>query len=637
MPRIRIKRGTTTQWNSSTTPLLSGELGLDTTLNKLKAGNGTSLWQNLPFLTSDGGGDIADFVFTNVDETNSSITVTGNKELTIQSGSSEDLNVRAGDDLWLTADDNIVVQADDEVNLRSQGSTSILTNFVDLENDEYEWQFGSQGYLTLPGGGEIINSPDSSGDGSGYSTLQLDPDNTLETDQYIIIDPTAPNHIHIRAGGEQDASAADLFIGGERNHVRVSDGGRSVSVSTRPEQVINTYTNINPTSNTSFVVSNTASIYVGDTVFAPGGDTVTVDSVTQDSPEAGLQTITANLNGEPASFVGGAAHVFSHEESWDNYWQFGSDGVLTGPGGGTLIVSGISGEPGDDVFAIVADQNLVLQHGPGGAYLNDSTIANNQIATMGDIADANDYTDTAITSLGNTVDGAYVPVSDVGNAGGVASLDINGKIPLSELGNLIDGAPEVLNTLNELAEAINDDASYAATITTALGNKLDSNYVTIGNTLLEGISGQTYGLIGTSTYLDVKNTNGYNKEIELDIAAVKSQLDTDGYIKQAALDVKSDKIISISSKSSSYTLQPADIGTLIEMSGGGTVTITDSASFPVGFYADILQTGSTQVSVAGNGFTLNGTPGLKLRNQWSSATVIKRALNVWVLVGDLSA
>jgi hypothetical protein len=256
---------------------------------------------------------------------------------------------------------------------------------------------------------------------------------------------------------------------------------------------------------------------------------------------------------------------------------------------------------------------------------------------MGDIADANDYTDTAITSLGNTVDGAYVPVSDVGNAGGVASLDINGKIPLSELGNLIDGAPEVLNTLNELAEAINDDASYAATITTALGNKLDSNYVTIGNTLLEGISGQTYGLIGTSTYLDVKNTNGYNKEIELDIAAVKSQLDTDGYIKQAALDAKSDKIISISSKSSSYTLQPTDIGTLIEMSGGGTVTITDSASFPVGFYADILQTGSTQVSVAGNGFTLNGTPGLKLRNQWSSATVIKRALNVWVLVGDLSA
>ena len=38
---------------------------------------------------------------------------------------------------------------------------------------------------------------------------------------------------------------------------------------------------------------------------------------------------------------------------------------------------------------------------------------------------------------------------------------------------LVDSAPGALNTLNELAAAINDDASYAATITTALGNKQD--------------------------------------------------------------------------------------------------------------------------------------------------------------------
>lgn len=69
-------------------------------------------------------------------------------------------------------------------------------------------------------------------------------------------------------------------------------------------------------------------------------------------------------------------------------------------------------------------------------------------------------------------------------------------------------------------------------LNTALGNKLDSNYVTIGNTLLDGISGQTYGLIGTSEYLDVKNTNGYNKEIELDITAVESKLTVDGFALQ---------------------------------------------------------------------------------------------------------
>ena len=37
--------------------------------------------------------------------------------------------------------------------------------------------------------------------------------------------------------------------------------------------------------------------------------------------------------------------------------------------------------------------------------------------------------------------------------------------------NLIDGAPAALDTLNEIAAAINDDASYAATITSALAGK----------------------------------------------------------------------------------------------------------------------------------------------------------------------
>jgi hypothetical protein len=69
------------------------------------------------------------------------------------------------------------------------------------------------------------------------------------------------------------------------------------------------------------------------------------------------------------------------------------------------------------------------------------------------------------------------------------------------------------------------------------------NYVTVGNTLLDGVSGSSYGLIGTSTYLDVKNTNGYNKEIELDIAAVKTQLDTDGYLTTSSTSTLTNKTL----------------------------------------------------------------------------------------------
>jgi hypothetical protein len=67
----------------------------------------------------------------------------------------------------------------------------------------------------------------SSGDGSGFNTMRLVPDTLLESaDQYIIVDPTSgePGHIHIRAGGTQDSSAAHLYLGGENSHVKISAG-----------------------------------------------------------------------------------------------------------------------------------------------------------------------------------------------------------------------------------------------------------------------------------------------------------------------------------------------------------------------------------------------------------------------------
>ena len=54
-----------------------------------------------------------------------------------------------------------------------------------------------------------------------------------------------------------------------------------------------------------------------------------------------------------------------------------------------------------------------------------------------------------------------------------------------------------------------------------------------------------------------------------------------------------------------------------------------------------MQTGVGQVTVVGatspSAVTVNSSIGLKLRAQWSSATLIKRAADLWVLVGDLSA
>lgn len=58
------------------------------------------------------------------------------------------------------------------------------------------------------------------------NTLYLIPSTSYSpevNDQYIIVDPTGPNHIHLRAGGTIDNSNTELFLGGENTGVQVSD------------------------------------------------------------------------------------------------------------------------------------------------------------------------------------------------------------------------------------------------------------------------------------------------------------------------------------------------------------------------------------------------------------------------------
>jgi hypothetical protein len=138
----------------------------------------------------------------------------------------------------------------------------------------------------------------------------------------------------------------------------------------------------------------------------------------------------------------------------------------------------------------------------------------------------------------------------------IGSLDATsatiGNVSNAEL-QYLDGVTSAIQTQLNAKAATADIAELAQdAVGSILGTGLSYNDATPGisidnaalsNYLLEGASGNSYGLIGTSTYLDVKNTNGYNKEIELDIAAVKTQLDTDGYITTSSTSTLTNKTL----------------------------------------------------------------------------------------------
>ena len=91
-----------------------------------------------------------------------------------------------------------------------------------------------------------------------------------------------------------------------------------------------------------------------------------------------------------------------------------------------------------------------------------------------------------------------------------------------------------------------------------------------------------------------------------------------------------------------YVLVGSDQGGGVTMANAAASTLTvppnASVALAVGTVVVVARLGVGAVTLtAGAGVTVNATPGLKLRAQYSGATLIKTALNTWLAIGDLSA
>ena len=187
--------------------------------------------------------------------------------------------------------------------LNEDGANSPATLGNDLGDVEIisaggAWNFNSTGNLTLPGSNPTIVGGGNAGiDGGG--TLNLIPDGNLGTDQYIIVDPSGPNHIHLRAGGTGDASGADLYLGAEDTFVQVSDTTGIVAVSTK-DGVGNTF---------SYVFANTGDLNLPGSVSATGNILGARLSVSGNVDGTNLRTsgvvsATGNISGGNLSITG---------------------------------------------------------------------------------------------------------------------------------------------------------------------------------------------------------------------------------------------------------------------------------------------------------------------------------------------
>ena len=94
----------------------------------------------------------------------------------------------------------------------------------------------------------------------------------------------------------------------------------------------------------------------------------------------------------------------------------------------------------------------------------------------------------------------------------------------------------------------------------------------------------------------------------------------------------------VETKTGAYTIQSTDAGKVILMNATANFTVDSTTGFAVGKKVDLIRAAPGACNITqGSGATVNATPGQNLRAQYSAASLICTASNVYYLVGDLSA
>jgi hypothetical protein len=240
--------------------------------------------------------------------------------------------------------------------------------------------------------------------------------------------------------------------------------------------------------------------------------------------------------------------------------------------------------------------------------------------------------------------------------------------------NLVAAAPAALDTLNELATALGNDASFSTTVTNSIATKAPLASPTFTGTVTLPTGTVTSGMIADGTIV--------NGDINASAAIAQSKisgLTTDlaakaplasptftGTVTVAASGVAfTDGTQTKEGVPSRTTVYGAATGaqqsaitssatlsllgyrdSMIEANSASdiilTIPLNSATAFPIGTSIDVVRVGTGNLIIAGTaGVTINATPQnatnqAKLRAQWSSATLLKRGTDSWIVMGDLS-
>lgn len=335
-----------------------------------------------------------------------------------------------------------------------------------------------------------------------------------------------------------------------------------------------------------------------------------------------------------------------------------AQGQLTAASNGTAPVTSVTGGTGVTISGTTTPTVAIGQSVATNADVTFATVETTGDVTVGgDLHVTGTYFTTTETSLAiedpfiYLNDGSTVTNPDLGIAGnyndgtyshaGVFRDATDGKWKFfdsytPEPSNPIDTAHGTYAPATVVAKSLESTVSTGQAPLTVASTTVVTN---LNADLLDGEQGSYYAPLADPTFTGTVTlpANTVTSAMIAQATIVDADISTTAAIDQGKI---ADTVLN--QQVASYTLVLTDKNKMVEISDSSATTLTipadDSVNFGTGATIVILQTGTGQVTLtAGAGVTINATPGAKLRTQWSSATLVKRAANTWVALGDLSA
>jgi len=400
---------------------------------------------------------------------------------------------------------------------------------VSISSNSNIWAFNASGTLTFPGNGYITNPPNSSLDPniSNVSTMVFTPDQNY-TSQSLVLDPTGPSHIHLRAPGANiDEPDANIFLGGETSSFEVGYYNGSA-----PEVFIH--------SNNKTWTFDTTGILVfprdtGPNTTDPilniiGGANPTITS--SDASLAGpanlgisaLNTIFTGSSGDAITIypddgeISGDANIqiWTNAVSNTQYsWTFGDDGNLTLPG--NLVIAGNTSVFGTNASLIQTTDGLPLLSVSSGSNGGVSSLWAEDIGNIGtsNIAAvyANPTSGSKIVRIAVGQNGNGGPsLWDFDNAGNL-TLPTSGHIIVS--GGIVSSGASPAPTLSGFSSVGAQQFTNGNSNVTVNANSNTWTFDSTGNLIIPGSSGGFIKTVANSSIGIAAVDNGTNNPAQL--------------------------------------------------------------------------------------------------------------------------